>query len=201
MEAVRTVITGMGVVSPFGCDLDQYWQAIVSGKSGVVPIDRFDVSEYTTRIAALVSGFEPDKYIEKKEGRRMDLCQQYAVVASQLAMDHSGIDTEKIDLLRAGVIIGSGIGGITTFEKQHEALLNGGPRKVSPFFIPMMIADMCAGLVAMRFGFRGPNYATVSACASSSHAVLDAFRSIQRGETDIMIACGAGSRPGPCSSR
>lgn len=199
MEAVRTVITGMGVVSPFGCDLDQYWQAIVSGKSGVVPIDRFDVSEYTTRIAALVSGFEPDKYIEKKEGRRMDLCQQYAVVASQLAMDHSGIDTEKIDLLRAGVIIGSGIGGITTFEKQHEALLNGGPRKVSPFFIPMMIADMCAGLVAMRFGFRGPNYATVSACASSSHAVLDAFRSIQRGETDIMIAGGAEATITPTS--
>lgn len=191
MEAVRTVITGMGIVSPFGCDLDQYWQAIVSGKSGIITIDRFDVSEYTTRIAALVTGFEPDNYIDKKEGRRMDLCQQYAVVASQLAINHAGIDVEKVDRLRAGVIIGSGIGGINTFEKQHEALLKGGPRKVSPFFIPMMIVDMCAGLIAIRFGFRGPNYATVSACASSSHAIIDAFRTIQRGEADIMLAGGA----------
>lgn len=191
MEAVRTVITGMGVVSPFGCDLDQYWQAIVSGKSGVVTIERFDASDYSTRIAAFVTGFDPDNFIDKKEGRRMDLCQQYAVAAAQLAINHSGLDVEKIDRLRAGVIIGSGIGGITTFEKQHEALLNGGPRKVSPFFIPMMITDMCAGLIAMRYGFRGPNYATVSACASSSHAILDAFRSIQRGEADIMITGGA----------
>lgn len=191
MEEARTVITGMGIVSPFGCDLDQYWQAIVSGKSGIVTIDRFDVSEYTTRIAALVTGFEPDNYIDKKEGRRMDLCQQYAVVASQLAINHAGIDVEKVDRLRAGVIIGSGIGGINTFEKQHEALLKGGPRKVSPFFIPMMIVDMCAGLIAIRFGFRGPNYATVSACASSSHAIIDAFRAIQRGEADIMLAGGA----------
>lgn len=191
MEAVRTVITGMGIISPFGCDLDHYWQSLVSGTSGVRTIDRFDVSEYTTRIAALVTGFEPDNYIDKKEGRRMDLCQQYAVAAAQLAVNHAGIDVEKIDRLRAGVIIGSGIGGINTFEKQHEALLGGGPRKVSPFFIPMMIADMCAGLIAIRFGFRGPNYATVSACASSSHAILDAFHSIRRGEADIMIAGGA----------
>ena len=199
MEAVKTVVTGMGVVTPLGCDLEEYWQAILDGKSGVELITRFDTSDYTSRIAAEVKDFDPSVYIDKKEMRRMDLSEQYAIGASQMAYDDAGLDNNSVDPHRAGVVIGSGIGGIGTFEKQHQVLLKSGPGRVSPFFIPMMIIDMCAGMVSMRFGFRGPNYGTVSACASSSHAILDAYRIIQRGEADIMIAGGAESTITPTS--
>ncbi|MBN2225878.1 MAG: beta-ketoacyl-ACP synthase II [candidate division Zixibacteria bacterium] len=199
MDTVRTVVTGMGVVSPLGCDLEQYWHAVLSGESGVGLLTRFDTDGITSKIAAEVKDFDPLAFVDKKDARRMDLSEQYAIGASQLAIDHSGLDLTAIDPNRAGVIIGSGIGGITTFEKQHQTLLESGPGRVSPFFIPMMIIDMCAGMVAMRFGFRGPNYGTVSACASSSHAVLDAFRAIQRGEADIMITGGAEATITPTS--
>jgi 3-oxoacyl-[acyl-carrier-protein] synthase II len=199
MEAVRTVVTGMGVVTPLGCNLEEYWQAILAGKNGVGLVTRFDTSGYTSRIAAEVKGFDPALYIDKKEMRRMDLSEQYAIGASQMAYDDSGLDENSFDPHRAGVVIGSGIGGIGTFEKQHQVLLKSGPGRVSPFFIPMMIIDMCAGMVSIRFGFRGPNYGTVSACASSSHAILNAHWIIQRGEADIMIAGGAESTITPTS--
>ncbi|MEW5992892.1 MAG: beta-ketoacyl-ACP synthase II [Candidatus Zixiibacteriota bacterium] len=189
----RTVVTGIGVMSPLGNSFEELWQNLLAGKSGVGPVTRFDVTDYPTRIAAEVKDFDASVYIDKKEARRMDLAEQYAVAASELALQDSGLDIPAVDPDRCGVVIGSGIGGISTFEKQHSLLMESGPNRVSPFFIPMMIIDMCAGLVSMRYGFRGPNYATVSACASSAHAVSDAFRIIQRGEADIMIAGGAES--------
>jgi 3-oxoacyl-[acyl-carrier-protein] synthase II len=153
----------------------------------------------TTKIAAEVKGFDASPLIEKKELRRMDLVEQYAIISAQQAVDDARLDFESLDLERVGVITGSGIGGIETFEKQHQILLKSGPSKVSPFFIPMMIIDMCPGLISLRFGIKGPNYATVSACASSAHAIADAFRVIQRGEADIMISGGAEAAITPVS--
>lgn len=199
MKSVRTVVTGIGVVTPLGCDTGDFWQSLVAGRSGVGRISRFDVSAYPTQIAAEVKDFDESRFLEKKEARRMDQSEQYAIGASQLAIDDSGLNLAKTDLDRAGVVIGSGIGGISTFEQQHKTLLNSGPGRVSPFFIPMMIIDMCAGLVSIRFGFRGPNYATVSACSSSAHAIVNAFRIVQRGEADIMLAGGAESTITPTS--
>jgi len=187
----RVVVTGMGGVTPLGNSVEETWQALLAGKSGIGPVTRFDVSEYPTRIAGEIKNLDTSQAIDKKELRRMDLAEQYAIVASEQALKDSGLDLKSVDLDRCGVVIGSGIGGISTFETQHERLVKGGPGKVSPFFIPMMIIDMCAGLVSIRYGFRGPNYATVSACASSAHAISDAFKIIQRGEADVMIAGGA----------
>lgn len=187
----RVVITGMGVVTPLGNSLDEFWSALLEGKSGIGPLTRFDASGYPTRIVGEVKDFDPSQYMDKKEARRMDLSEQYAMAATEQAITDSGIDLDSIDRDRCGVVIGSGIGGISTFEKQHSLLENSGPGKVSPFFIPMMIIDMCAGLVSIRYGFRGPNYATVSACASSAHAIVDSYRIIQRGEADIMLAGGS----------
>ncbi len=195
----RTVITGMGVISPVGHDVDTFWKAILNAESGIGPVTKFDVSNYSTRIAAEVKDFDGSKYIEKKELRRLDLSEQYAIVASEQALADSRLDLKAVDLDMCGVIIGSGIGGINTFEKQHGLLLNSGPGRVSPFFIPMMIIDMCAGMVSIRFGFRGPNYATVSACASSSHAILNAARAIERGEADVMISGGSEATITPTS--
>lgn len=197
--AHRCVVTGVGAVTPLGNTIEATWQALLDGKSGVGPVTRFDVSDYTTKIAAEVKGFDPSGTIEKKEARRMDLAEQYAIVASDMAVKNAGLDPAALDLDRCGVVIGSGIGGITTFEQQHNTLRDSGPGRVSPFFIPMMIIDMCAGLVSMRFGFRGPNYATVSACASSAHAISDAYRIIQRGEADVMITGGAEATITPVS--
>ncbi len=187
----RVVITGMGVVSPIGSGIEEFWKALLEGRSGVGPITRFDTDSYPTRIGAEVKDFDSSEYIDKKEQRRMDLSEQYAIVASERAFRDAGLDREALDLDRCGVVIGSGIGGISTFEKQHSLLEKSGPGRVSPFFIPMMIIDMCAGLVSIRFGFRGPNYATVSACASSAHAITDAMRIIQRDEADVMITGGS----------
>ena len=187
----RTVVTGLGVITPLGNSVDELWTALLDGKSGVGPVTRFDTADYSTKIAGEVKDFDASVYVEKKELRRMDLAEQYAIAATEQALKDSELDLTAVDLDRCGVVIGSGIGGIATFEQQHERLLRGGPGKVSPFFIPMMIIDMCAGLVSMRCGFRGPNYATVSACASSAHAIADASRIIQRGDADVMIAGGA----------
>lgn len=187
----RVAITGIGLVTPLGHTIDEFWNNIISGKSGISTISRFDASGLSSRIAAEVKEFDPSEYIERKKIKRMDLSQQYAVAASGKAISDSGIDLDSVDLERAGVIIGSGIGGLPTFEKQHAILLQQGPLKVSPFFIPMMIADMSSGLVSIRYGLKGPNYATVSACASSSHAIADAFMMIQRGSADMMVAGGS----------
>lgn len=196
---VRAVVTGLGVISPIGNSVEEAWGNMLAGKSGVGLVTRFDTANYTTKIAGEVRNFDPAAFIDKKELRRMDLAEQYALVASELAIRDSGLDLTQVDLERAGVVIGSGIGGITTFEQQHSTLVTSGPGRVSPFFIPMMIIDMCAGMVSMRFGFKGPNYATVSACASSAHAIADAFRCVQRGEADIMIAGGAEATITPTS--
>jgi 3-oxoacyl-[acyl-carrier-protein] synthase II len=196
---IKAVVTGLGVVTPLGCSVDDLWSGLLEGKSGVGPVTRFDVSQYTTRIASEVSGFDPAAHIDKKELRRMDLAEQYAIVASEQAVQDSGLVLEKLDRDRCGVIIGSGIGGISTFEEQHGKLMKFGPGRVSPFFIPMMIIDMCAGLVSMKYGFCGPNYGTVSACASSAHAIIDATRIIQRGEADLMITGGAEATITPTS--
>jgi len=186
----RVVVTGMGVITPLGNTLDELWNNLLEGKSGIGPVTRFDTSGYTTKIAAEIKEFDPSSYIDKKEQRRMDISEQYAIVATAKALEDSGLDLDEVDLNRCGVVIGSGIGGINTFERQHDLLRGSGPGKVSPFFIPMMIIDMSAGLVSIRYGFRGPNYATVSACSSSANAISDAFRIIQRGEADVMVTGG-----------
>ncbi|HKY60725.1 MAG TPA: beta-ketoacyl-ACP synthase II [Gemmatimonadota bacterium] len=186
----RVVVTGMGLISALGNDLASSWKALLAGIPGVGPITRFDPSAFDTRIAAEVKGFDPLVWIEKKETRRQDLFTQYAMATSIMAMEDSGIDMGKEDPNRVGVIIGSGIGGIATHEEQNRRYLDGGPSRISAFYIPMMIPDMASGMVSMRFGAKGPNYCTVSACASSAHAIGDAFRLIKHGDADVMIAGG-----------
>ncbi|MDD5426266.1 MAG: beta-ketoacyl-ACP synthase II [candidate division Zixibacteria bacterium] len=195
----RVVVTGLGCVTPVGKNVPETWDAVINGRSGVDRVSKFDVTDYPTKIAAEIKNFDPSSFLEKKEMRRMDISEQYAIVSSQQALDESGLDLEKVDRDRCGVVVGSGIGGITTFEIQHQALITSGPGRVSPFFIPMMIVDMSAGLISMRYNLRGPNYATVSACASSAHAIIDAFRIIQRGEADVMITGGTEAAITPTS--
>ncbi|MEE9554760.1 MAG: beta-ketoacyl-ACP synthase II [candidate division Zixibacteria bacterium] len=187
----RVVITGIGLITPLGNSIDEFYDNIIAGKSGVGYVTKFDTADLPSNIAAEVNTFGLEEFVEKKQARRMDLSQQYAVVAAGKALNDSGIDLESADLERAGVVIGSGIGGLRTFENQHTVILQKSPLRVSPFFIPMMIADMASGLVSIHYGFRGPNYATVSACASSGHALADALMMIQRGTSDMMIAGGS----------
>lgn len=187
----RVVVTGMGALTPVGNSVEEFWKSLKDGVSGISRVTRFDPSRFTSQIVGEVKDFDATKYMEKKEARRMDLVQQYAVASAREAFDHSGLGSDSFDPERAGVVVGSGIGGIETFEKQHANLLNQGPGRVSPFFIPMMIIDLCAGLISMRFNFKGPNYATVSACASGAHAIADGFKIIQRGEADVMITGGS----------
>lgn len=180
----------MGAISPLGNTVEKLWNGLLEGKSGAGPVTKFDTEGFSCKIACELKDFNPDDYLDRKEQRRMDPNSHYAMAASQGAIDDSGIDLKAIDPYRCGVIVGSGIGGIHTFERQYRALLDSGPRRVSPFFIPMMIIDMAAGLAAMRFGFKGPNYSTVSACASSAHALADAFHHVQRGDIDVMLTGG-----------
>ena len=189
--ARRIVITGIGLVTPLGSNVEEFWSNLIAGKSGISKISKIDVSMLPTQIAAEIKNFDPEKYLDKKQVRRLDISQQYAIVAAAKAIEDSGIDTNKVDLNRAGVVIGSGIGGIETFEKQHTILVQQSPLKVSPFFIPMMIPDMAAGMVSINFGFKGPNFATVSACASSSNSIGDALMIIQRNAADMMLCGGA----------
>ncbi len=187
----RVVITGVGVITPVGIGKETFWNSIKSGKSGVGPIESFDVSEYNTRIAAEVKDFDPSEYIDKKEARRMDRFVKFAVCAAKMALADAGIDIEKEDATRVGTFIGSGIGGISTFEEQYKVLLEKGPGRISPFFIPMMISNMAVGQVAIATGAKGPNLTTVSACASGSDAVGQAFYSVSRGDADVIITGGS----------
>ncbi|HEU0052560.1 MAG TPA: beta-ketoacyl synthase N-terminal-like domain-containing protein, partial [Longimicrobium sp.] len=189
----RVVITGAGLLTPVGLDVQSSWTALLAGQGGTAPITLFDASGYDVRFAAEVKNFDPGAYIDRKEVKRTDRFSQFAIAASVQAMRQAGLDESRdgIDLTRFGVIIGSGIGGINTFEEQHSRLLERGPSRVSPFFVPMFISDIAAGLVSIRYGLKGPNYCTVSACASSAHAVGNAFRSIKYGEADVMIAGGS----------
>ncbi|HXF48036.1 MAG TPA: beta-ketoacyl-ACP synthase II [Verrucomicrobiae bacterium] len=195
----RVVVTGLGVLTPVGHTIKEFWDNLTAGRSGVGRISRFDVSAYDCQIAGEVKGFDPSKVLDKKEARRADLFEQYALAATSQALAEAGLDSTKINPERVGVVLGSGIGGIDTFERQHQALLSGGPGRVSPFFIPMMIIDMGPGLVSMRYGLKGPNYATVSACASSAHAIGDAFHIIQRGEAEAMVTGGCEATITPTS--
>jgi 3-oxoacyl-[acyl-carrier-protein] synthase II len=188
----RVAITGLGVVSPLGNDVATTWDGLVAGKSGAGPITKFDPTKLRVRFACEVKGFDPLQYIEKKEARRYDLFAQFSMGASVQAVRDSCIEkTGTLDPKRVGVIIGTGTGGIATFEENMRAYVEKGPDRVSPFFVPMFMANVASALVSMRYGFQGPNYATVSACASSGHAVGDAMRTIQRGEADVMIAGGS----------
>lgn len=191
MPSNRVVVTGLGAITPVGNSVEEFWKNLKDGVSGIGMVTRFDPSPFTSQIVGEVKDFDATKHMEKKEARRMDLVQQYAVASAREAFDHSGLGSDSLDPERAGVVVGSGIGGIETFEKQHANLLNQGPGRVSPFFIPMMIIDLCAGLISMRFNLKGPNYATVSACASGAHAIADGFKIIQRGEADVMITGGS----------
>ncbi|HTO92036.1 MAG TPA: beta-ketoacyl-ACP synthase II [Candidatus Sulfotelmatobacter sp.] len=187
----RVFVTGAGVISPIGNDMERFWSELIAGKSGAGPITRFDTSAYETRFACEVKDFSVEPVLDRKEAKRMDRFVQFAVMASHEALERSGIDRSKVNLDRFGVLIGSGIGGMETFESQHRALLEKGPGRVSPFFIPMMISDMAAGQVSIQFGLRGPNFCTVSACASGAHAIGEALRLLRAGDADMMLAGGA----------
>jgi len=195
MTPRRVVITGVGLVTPIGLDPESTWSALLDGVSGAGPITRFDASDQSVRFACEVKGFLPEEHMEAKEARRADRFLQFAMATAGQAVGQAGLgeDLAGTDPDRVGVIIGSGIGGLPLLEEQHIKLLERGPSRVSPFFIPMFIADMAAGMVAMRYGARGPNYATVSACSSSAHALGLAFRSVRNGEADMMIAGGTES--------
>jgi len=188
----RVVVTGMGVITPLGFDLDTLWNNLMEGRSGVSVIDHFDVSEYPTRIAASIRDFNPEDYMDRRDARKMDRFVQFAVAASDLALRDAGLKVgENADPERVGVYVGSGIGGLGTWEEQHRVLLENGPKRVSPFFIPMMIANMASGQISMRNGAKGPNSTSVTACATGTHSIGDSFRLIQRGDADVMICGGA----------
>ncbi len=186
----RVVVTGIGCVTPIGIGKENFWDALITGVSGVDLITKFDTEDHSTKIAAEVKNFEPEKYIDKKELRKIDRFSQFAIVSSQLAFEDSGLDAEKINAERFGVVLGSGIGGIETFEEQNRRFIDKGAKRVSPFFIPMMITNMAAGQVSMFLNAKGPNSTVVTACASSTNAIGKAFKIIARGDADIMIAGG-----------
>jgi 3-oxoacyl-[acyl-carrier-protein] synthase II len=187
----RVVVTGIGLVSSLGIGTEANWAAIQAGRSGVGAITKFDAAEFPTQIASEVRGFDPLQFVDKKDVKKMDVFIQYAIAASQFAMDDAGVTVTKETAPRVGVIIASGIGGFTTIEREHKALLAGGPRKISPFFIPSAIINLAAGQVSIRFGAKGPNLATCTACSASAHAIGDAFEIIRRGDADVMIAGGS----------
>ena len=186
----RVVVTGMGVVSPLGSEVAKFWQAILAGQSGIGPISRFDTEKFGTKFAGEVTDFDPELYMERKEIKHSDRFVQYAMGAARQAVAQAGLDPGKLDPFRVGLIIGSGIGGIETFENQHRALMEKGPGRVSPFFIPMMISNMATGSLAIKMGFKGPSFTPVSACSTGAHAIGEAMRMIQRGDVDACVAGG-----------
>ena len=189
----RVVVTGLGCVTPIGIGKENYWNSLKNGVCGVDVIDKFDITDFPTKMAAQVKNFNPEEYIDKREIKKMDRFTQFAVVASNLAVKDSNMNLEEVNKERMGVFIGSGIGGIETLEEQHKKFLEKGPKRVSPFFVPMMITNMAAGQVSIILGAKGPNSCVVTACASSTHAIGEAFKVIQRGDADIMVTGGAES--------
>ncbi|MCF6332103.1 MAG: beta-ketoacyl-ACP synthase II [Draconibacterium sp.] len=190
MELRRVVITGVGTVNPLGNSVDEYWDNLINGVSGAGPITHFDASEHKTQFACEVKNFDATQYMERKEIRKYDLYTQYAFASTEQAIKDSGLDTDKVDGDRVGVIWGAGIGGLQTFFEEARAYKEERPR-FSPFFIPKMIANIAGGLLSIKYGFRGPNFTTVSACASSSHAMIEAFNIIRMGKADIMVTGGS----------
>lgn len=187
----RTVITGLGCVTPIGIGKDKFWEAIKAGKSGVGPITRFDTTDFTSKIAAEVRDFNPEYYLDKKEAKRMDRFTQYSVVAARLAIQDGNINLDEIDKENIGVILGTGIGGIETLEQEHEKLLDRGPKRVSPLLIPMMISNMGAAQVSMDLGLKGSTMTITTACASATHAIGESFRMIEKGVMDMVVTGGA----------
>lgn len=192
MTKKRVVITGLGAVTPIGVSVPDYWQALLSGKNGVAPITLFDAAKFDTKFAAEVKEFNPDNYFDKKTVKRLDRFSQFAIASAVQAVDDTEVNLESLNKERCGVVFGSGIGGLETLQNEHWKYFHEkNPGVLSPFFIPMMISDLAAGQISIRFGFKGPNYATTSACATSSHAISDAFMLIQRGSADLMICGGS----------
>lgn len=188
-ERRRVVVTGVGLVSPLGLSTQETWEALLAGRSGIGPITRFDVSDFDCRIAGEVKGFEPERWVDKKDVKKSDLFIHYALAASLMAVEDAGLEFSEEEADRVGVVIGSGIGGFPMIERTHSTLLEKGPRRISPFFIPAVIVNLAAGQVSIRLGARGPNSAPATACTTGLHAVGDAFRMIQHGYADVMI-CG-----------
>jgi 3-oxoacyl-[acyl-carrier-protein] synthase II len=187
----RVVVTGVGLVSPLGIGTEANWEALCAGQSGIGPITRFDATQFSARIAGEVKNFDPLQFVEKKDVKKMDVFIQLAIAASQFAMTDAKLTVSPEMATRTGVFIASGIGGFTTIEREHKALLEGGPRRISPFFIPAAIINLAAGQVSIRFGAKGPNSATCTACSASAHAIGDAFEIIKRNDADVMIAGGS----------
>ena len=193
MEKRRVVVTGVGLITPLGIGVEESWRGLIEGRSGIRRITHFDSSAFATQIAGEVEGFKPEEYIEPKEVKKMDRFIHFAIAASDMAMKDSGLKITESNAEKVGVIIGSGIGGLPAIEHYHSILLEKGPRRITPFFIPMLIINLAAGNVSIKFGARGPNSAVATACATGSHAIGDAFKIIQRGDADAMIAGGSES--------
>ncbi len=192
MSKRRVVVTGMGAVTPIGLNVNQYWQGLIEGRNGIDLITRFDTTKFDTKFAGEVKNFNPEDYLDKKSIRRLDPFAQYALVTAIMAMEDSGLELEKTNRDKFGVIYGSGIGGMKTLQEQHLKFFDGNdPHKISPFFVPMMISDIAAGQISIKYGLKGPNYATTSACATASHAIADSFIMIQRGSADLMVCGGS----------
>ena len=193
MQKKRVVITGLGVVSPLGNTVSEFWDNLVAGKSGAGPITYFDTEHFDTKFACQVKNFDPLNYMDRKLSTRVDPFTQFALAASKMAFEDAGLDMTKIDPYRVGVVYGSGIGGMWTYDKEMRKLYDkqGDPDRISPFFIPMLIADIAAGRISMMYGLKGPNYATISACTTSAHSVADSVMLIQRGNADVMVTGGA----------
>ncbi|NLM51360.1 MAG: beta-ketoacyl-ACP synthase II [Firmicutes bacterium] len=187
----RVVITGLGAITPIGIGKTEFWQGLIAGKNGIDRVQSFDVSEFPTQIGAEVKNFDPAMFFDKKESRRMDRFGQFALAAAKLAVEDAELDVKKIDKTRAGVSVGSGIGGIQTIQEQIEVLKTKGPRRVSPFLVPMLIANIASGYISIEFGFQGPNATIVTACATGTHSIGEAFNMIRAGMADVMVAGGA----------
>ncbi|HLG34665.1 MAG TPA: beta-ketoacyl-ACP synthase II [Bacteroidia bacterium] len=192
MELRRVVATGLGAITPLGNSVKEYWEGLTSGRSGAAPILRFDASKFKTRFACEVKNFDPANYFDRKEARKMDLFVHFAIGSTDEAIKDAGIDLAKVDADRTGVIWGAGIGGLRTFQEEVIAFAKGdGTPRFNPFFIPKMISDIAPGHISIRYGFRGPNFSTVSACASSTHALIDSFNYIRLGKADIIVSGGS----------
>src|SRR5690242_19388224 len=192
MELRRVVVTGLGAITPLGNSLKDYWEGLISGKSGAAPIQRFDASKFKTRFACEVKNFDPGTLLDRKEASKMDPVVHFAIGSSDEAIKDAGIDPAKVDPDRTGVIWGAGIGGLKTFQDEVMAFAKGdGTPRFNPFFIPKMISDIAPGHISIRYGFRGPNFSTVSACASSTHSLIDSFNYLRLGKADIIVSGGS----------
>jgi len=189
----RVAVTGLGTITPLGIGTEESWAPLIRGESGIGEVTRFDASDFPARITGEIKGFEPSDYMEKKDVKKMDTFIHYAIAAARMAMDDSGLKITDENAERVGVMVGAGMGGLPAIEKYYDAYLNGGPRKISPFFIPMTIINLAAGHISITHGAKGPNSSVVTACATGTHAIGDAFKIIQRGDADAMIAGGSES--------